>query len=66
MAIVAGIKSDQVIDHISHIDYKKRSSVKEISLDMVNSMNLISKRCFPRAIQVTDQFNVQKLALEAL
>ena len=33
---------------------------------MANSMKLISKRCFPKAIQVTDRFHVQKLALEAL
>jgi transposase len=66
VAIVAGTKADQVIEHINKIDYKKRSSVKEITLDMANSMKLISKRCFPRAIQVTDRFHVQKLALEAL
>ena len=66
VAIIAGTKADQVIEHINKIDYKKRSSVKEITLDMANSMKLISKRCFPRAIQVTDRFHVQKLALEAL
>jgi transposase len=66
VAIVAGTKADQVIEHISKIDYKKRCCVKEITLDMANSMKLISKRCFPRAIQVTDRFHVQKLALEAL
>jgi transposase len=66
VAIVAGTKADQVIEHISKIDYKKRCCVKEITLDMANSMKLISKRCFPRAIQVTYRFHVQKLALEAL
>lgn len=29
-------------------------------------MKLIAKKCFPKAIQVTDRFHVQKLALEAL
>ncbi|WP_206669072.1 transposase [Flavobacterium pectinovorum] len=66
VAIVAGTKADQVIEHICKIDYKKRSYVQEITLDMANSMKLISKRCFPRAVQVTDRFHVQKLALEAL
>jgi transposase len=33
---------------------------------MANSMKLISKRCFPKAVQVTDRFHVQKSALEAL
>ncbi|WP_345190762.1 ISAon1 family transposase [Algibacter agarivorans] len=40
--------------------------VKEITLDMANSMKMIAKKCFPKAIQVTDRFHVQKLALEAL
>jgi transposase len=66
VAIVAGTKADIVIEHICKIDSQKRQSVKEITLDMANSMKLISKRCFPRAIQVTDRFHVQKLALEAL
>jgi transposase len=66
VAIVAGTKADVVIDHLCKIDYQKRQSVKEITLDMANSMKLISKRCFPKAIQVTDRFHVQKLALEAL
>lgn len=29
-------------------------------------MKLIVKRCFPKAVQVTDRFHVQKLALDAL
>ncbi|WP_428979055.1 ISAon1 family transposase [Flavobacterium acetivorans] len=66
VAIVAETKADKVIEHIRKIDYKKRSCVKEITLDMANSMKLISKRCFPKATQVTDRFHVQKLALEAL
>ncbi|NVO58696.1 transposase, partial [Rhodobacteraceae bacterium B1Z28] len=40
--------------------------VKEITLDMANSMKIIAKKCFPKATQVTDRFHVQKLALEAL
>jgi transposase len=33
---------------------------------MANSMKTICKKCFPKAVQVTDRFHVQKLALEAL
>ncbi|WP_229029334.1 transposase, partial [Flavobacterium sp. SLB02] len=66
VAIIAGTKADQVIEHICKIDYKKRCYIQETTLDMANSMKLISKRCFPRAVQVTDRFHVQKLALEAL
>jgi len=66
VAIIARTKADQVIEHISKIDYKKRFSVKEITLDMPNSMKLISKKCFPNTTRVIDRFHVQKLASEAL
>ena len=66
VAIVAGTKTELVIEHVSKIDSKKRQAVIEITLDMANSMKLIAKKCFPKAIQVTDRFHVQKLALEAL
>ena len=35
--------------------------VKEITLDMAHSMKMIVKKCFPKAVQVTDRFHVQKL-----
>jgi transposase len=43
-----------------------RKKVSEITLDKAGSMNMIAKRCFPRAVRVTDRFHVQKLAIEAL
>jgi transposase len=63
VAIVAGNKAEIVIEQISKIDRQKRQLVKEITLEMANSMKLISKKCFSRVIQVTDRFHVQKLAL---
>lgn len=66
VAIIAGTKSEIVINHLQKIDIKKRNQVTEITLDMANSMKLIAKRSFPKAIQVTDRFHVQKLALEAV
>jgi transposase len=66
VAIVEGTKSEKIIEHISKISEIKRRQVQEITLDMAGSMKLISKRCFPKAVQVTDRFHVQKLALEAL
>jgi transposase len=33
---------------------------------MAGSMNNIAKKCFPKAVLVTDRFHVQKLALEAV
>ena len=66
VAIMAGTKVEPIIQQLLKIPKSKRHKVKEITLDMANSMKLIAKKCFPKAIQVTDRFHVQKLALEAL
>ncbi|WP_223878156.1 transposase [Chryseobacterium vrystaatense] len=51
-AIIKGIKSDVIIEHLSKISSKLRRKIKEITLDMAGPMKLISKRCFPNTIQV--------------
>jgi transposase len=66
VAILAGTKVGPIIEQLLKIPKSKRNKVKEITLDMANPMKLIAKKCFPKAIQVTDRFHVQKLALEAL
>jgi transposase len=66
VAIFAGTKVEPIIEQLLKIPAKKRAKVKEITLDMANSMKTICKKCFPKATQVTDRFHVQKLALEAL
>ena len=66
MAILAGTKVEPILEQLLKIPKSLRNKVKEITLDMANSMKIIAKKCFPKAIQVTDRFHVQKLALEAL
>ena len=66
VAIITGTKAEQVIQYLYKIPSAKRNKVKEITLDMASAMKLIVKRCFPKAVQVTDRFHVQKLALDAL
>lgn len=66
VAVIAGTRSEEVIQHIKKIGERLRRKVKEITLDMAGSMKLIAKICFPGAVQVIDRFHVQKLALEAL
>lgn len=66
IAVIAGTKAEQVIEHLLKISSTKRNKVEEITLDMANVMKLIAKKCFPKATQVTDRFHVQKLALDAL
>ena len=66
VAILEGTKVGPIIEQLLKIPKSLRDKVKEITLDMANSMKMIAKKCFPKAIQVTDRFHVQKLALEAL
>jgi transposase len=66
VAIFSGTKVEPIIEQLMKIPTKERAKVKEITLDMANSMKTIAKKCFPKAVQVTDRFHVQKLALEAL
>ena len=66
VAIVAGTKAETVIEIIRQIPELQRKKVTEITLDMAGSMEMIAKRCFPRATRVTDRFHVQQLATEAL
>ncbi len=51
---------------LEHYPAHKRKIVREVTLDMAANMNLIIKKCFPRAKRVTDRFHVQKLAYEAV
>lgn len=44
----------------------RRNMVKQITLDMAGSMNLIARKCFPKATIVTDRFHVQMLASDAV
>ena len=66
MAILAGTKAEPIIRQLLKIPSPQRNKVKEITLDMANSMKHIAQKCFPKATQVTDRFHVQKLAIEAL
>ena len=66
VAMVKGTKAEVVIDVLRKISAGKRSLVKEVTLDLSPSMQLIVKRAFPCAIQVSDRFHVQKLLGEAL
>ena len=66
VGIFLGTKVEPIIEQLLKIPAKNRAKVKEITLDMANAMKTISTKCFPKAIQVTDRFHVQKLAIQAL
>lgn len=66
IAMVKGIKSSDVCKVLSLIPIKKRQSVKEVSVDMANSMEKIAFTSFPLADVVTDRFHVARLVSEAV
>ncbi|MDT0645032.1 transposase, partial [Zunongwangia sp. F363] len=66
VAIIAGTKAEPIVKQLLQISSSLRHKVREITLDMAFSMKHIASKCFPKAIQVTDRFHVQKLAIEAL
>ena len=66
VAMVKGTTSEKVISILNQIPRGKRNKVKEVTLDMAGSMNLIVEKSFPKAVRVIDRFHVQKLAHDAL
>lgn len=66
VAIVEGIKSTDVSKALNKISVKERKKVKEVTLDMSNSMDAIIRCSFPDAKIVTDRFHVQQLVSEAV
>lgn len=66
VAMIRGTKAEIVINVLKKISAGRRSQVKEVTLDLSPSMQLIVKRAFPCAVQVSDRFHVQKLFGEAL
>ncbi|WP_413514177.1 transposase, partial [Myroides odoratus] len=66
VAIFSGTKVEPIVEKLLGVSSKIRRKVREVTLDMANSMKNIVSKSFPNAIQVTDRFHVQKLAIEAL
>ena len=66
VAIVLGTDADTVIHALRQIKSELRNTVKEITLDLSESMNKICRMAFPRASRVIDRFHVQRLALDAV
>jgi transposase len=66
VAVIKGTKSQDIIDVLNKIPLENRKTVKEITLDMANNMQLASRMCFPESYLVTDRFHVVKLIMEAL
>lgn len=67
VGIFKGTQSSEIIELIlEHYPAHQHRIVREVNLDMAGNMNLIIKKCFPKALRVTDRFHVQKLVYEAV
>ena len=66
IAMLQGTCADKVIEVLERVPEEQRSQVKEVTLDMANSMQKIVIHCFPNASRVIDRFHVQKLAYDAV
>lgn len=66
VAIIRGVKSENVIYALSKLPVNTRKLVQEMTLDLSPTMKLISKKCFPNASLVCDRFHVQRLMNEAV
>ena len=66
LAVIAGTKAEEVWKVLERIDEKERNKVREVTLDLSDSMRKIVRHCFPKATRVTDRFHIQKLACDAV
>ena len=66
VAMIHGTKACEIAPILRKIPLNLRKIVKEITLDMAHSMELIIKEAFPNADKVTDRFHVQKVVSEAV
>lgn len=66
VAMVKGTWANDVIKVLRRIPQKDREVVKEVTLDMAPNMEKVITSSFPKAVQVTDRFHVQKLAYDAV
>jgi len=66
VAMVKRTNSNKVRWVLEKIPLRKRSKVREVTLDMAASMERIIRFSFPKASMVTDRFHVQKMAYDAV
>ena len=66
-AIIKGTKASFITEAIRRkTSITKRMSIKEITLDLSNSMDWISREIAPNALKTFDRFHVEKLLTEAV
>lgn len=66
IAMVRGTKASEVLKVIFQIPLEERLKVKEVTLDMSESMRSIVEQAFPNAIITLDCFHIIKRCLDAV
>lgn len=66
VAMIHGTKASEIATVLFKINRKLRIAVREITLDMTNSMDLIVTLVFQNVVKVTDRFHVQQLISNAV
>jgi transposase len=65
-ALIKGTKSELVTAGLSQVPLEKKYAVKEITLDLANSMDWICRTHFPNANHTADRFHFQQVVSEAI
>lgn len=65
-AVVRGTKADDVLEVLLQIPEEERLKVKEVTMDLSESMYSIVTRAFPNAVVVLDCFHIMKRCNEAI
>lgn len=66
VAMVEGTKSSAIARVLSAIPREKRNVVTEVTMDMAETMEVVTRTVFPRATITIDRFHVQQLVSEAV
>lgn len=66
-ALIKGTKGKDIADAITNaVPFSTRMKIKEITLDMANSMDWIVRQIAPNAIRTYDRFHVQQIVSDAV
>ena len=65
-AIIKGTKQQTITKALGKVPVTQRFAVREITLDMADTMDWITRVNFPNAVAVVDRFHVQKEVMDAV
>jgi len=67
VALMKGTKAADVTEKLmEHLPVEKRMEVEEVTLDMDDGFDWVTRQCFPNAEFIVDRFHVQKLVMECV